>query len=499
MKDSTQRKFGAILSYVSILANTLVQLLYTPILIRFLGQSEYGLYSLISALIGYLTVLDLGFGNALIVYSNKYRASNQKEKEEKLFGMFKIIFYIIGFVIAILGFILFLNTETLFGNTMTDNELNKTKIMMLILIFNLIITFFFNIYQSIISAYEKFTFQKIMSILVTILRPVIMIPFLFMGYKSITLCVVLTSVNLLFCLSNYFYCKNKLKIKVKFSGFDVNIFKVIFSYSFFIFIGVIVEKVNWSLDQFILGACVGTLEIAIYSVAIQFVSLFRNISSAWGGILLPKLSKMVANNCDDTSLNNEFIKYGRIQWFIIFLFMSGLIIFGYEFIKIWAGIEYEKAYYIVLILVIPEAFVLTESLGVYIMQAKNMHKTKAIVSLITAIANVIISIPLALRLGAVGSAIGTALSLVVCNLIVMNIYYQNVVKIDILKFWKNIIINSVPIICLFILVFILSKYIVVFNSLLLIMLGAITYSIISIPSGGAPIPTLTLAKLFVFK
>ena len=92
MSDSTQRKSGAILSYVSIIVNTLIQLLYTPLLIRMLGQSEYGLYSLVASIIGYLTIMDLGFGNAIIVYTAKYRAQGKKEEEQKLHGMFNIVF-----------------------------------------------------------------------------------------------------------------------------------------------------------------------------------------------------------------------------------------------------------------------------------------------------------------------------------------------------------------------------------------------------------------------
>ena len=95
MNKSTQRKSGVILSYVSIIASTLVQLLYTPFLTKMLGQSEYGLYSLIASIIGYLTVLDLGFGNAIIVYTAKYRANNEYEKEKKMQGMFKVIFCIL--------------------------------------------------------------------------------------------------------------------------------------------------------------------------------------------------------------------------------------------------------------------------------------------------------------------------------------------------------------------------------------------------------------------
>ena len=203
MQESRQRKLGAILSYLSIIISTIVQLLYTPLLIRMLGQSEYGLYSLVASIIGYLTILDLGFGNAIVVYTAKYRAQGKKEKEKKLHGMFKMIFYVIGIITMILGLILFFNVDNIFGNTMTSIELNKMKIMMLILTFNLVITFSFNIYSSIISAYEKFVFQKVLAIINTMLKPIIMIPLLFLGYKSITMCVVITIINLIIAISNY--------------------------------------------------------------------------------------------------------------------------------------------------------------------------------------------------------------------------------------------------------------------------------------------------------
>ena len=234
MNDSKERKLGAILSYITIAVNTLIQLLYTPLLIRNLGQSEYGLYSLVSSIIGYLTVLDLGFGNAIIVYTSKYRAQGKKEEEKKLHGMFKIIFIIIGIIAAILGLILYFNVNSIFGKTMTTKEIEKTKIMMLILAFNLMITFSFSIYNSIISAYEKFIFQKIMALINSIMKPLLMIPLLFMGYKSITMCIIITIINIIVLLSNYIYCKKKLCISTKYLGFDKVLFKTILGYSIWI-------------------------------------------------------------------------------------------------------------------------------------------------------------------------------------------------------------------------------------------------------------------------
>ena len=477
MNSSVERKSGAILSYVSIILSTLVQLLYTPLLIRMLGQSEYGLYSLVSSIIGYLTVLDLGFGNAIIVYTAKYRAQKKYEEEKKLHGMFFVVYCLIGVLAGIIGILLYFLVPTIFVATMTSAELEKMKIMMLILAFNLAMTFIFSIYSSIINAYEKFTFQKIISILNTIMKPLLMIPLLFLGYKSITMCVVITIVNIIVLLSNYFYCKKKLNVSIKFMGFDKALFKTIFGYSFFIFLGVVVDKINWSVDQFVLGAVSGTIAVSVYSVASQINTLFVNLSTAVSGVLLPKMSKMVASKASNEEITNEFIKVGRIQYLIIFLMVSGLTLFGKEFIISWVGSEYIDSYYIALILIIPLCLPLIQNLGVSIMQAKNMHKFRSVLLAIIALANIAISIPLAKMYDGIGSAIGTSISLIVGNVIILNIYYHKKVGINVLKFWKEILKMTIPFIIPIAIILIIMNFIEIHGFLNLIAFGGI-YTVI---------------------
>ena len=113
MKEKSQVKIGAILSYVVIALNMLIGVAYTPILTSSLGQSEYGLYSIVSSVISYLTILDFGFGNAIIIYTAKYKAKNEKENEQKLHGMFFIIYTIIGVIAALVGVFLTLNVNFL--------------------------------------------------------------------------------------------------------------------------------------------------------------------------------------------------------------------------------------------------------------------------------------------------------------------------------------------------------------------------------------------------
>ena len=192
-----QLKAGALLNYIVILLNLVVGLLYTPFMLRMMGQSEYGLYSLVASIISYLTVLDLGIGNAVIRYTAKYRAEGKQKEQYEMFGMFLIIHFIIGMISLVIGLVVYFNIEKLFGDTMTIVELNHARIMMLIMIFNLVFTFPMSVFGSIITAYEHFIFPKVVNITRTVLNTAIMIVLLTMGYKAIAMVVLMTIFNVI--------------------------------------------------------------------------------------------------------------------------------------------------------------------------------------------------------------------------------------------------------------------------------------------------------------
>ena len=60
-----QRRAGAVLSYVALIINAITTLVYTPVILSFLSQSEYGVYQLIGSIIAYLSVMDMGLSTTL--------------------------------------------------------------------------------------------------------------------------------------------------------------------------------------------------------------------------------------------------------------------------------------------------------------------------------------------------------------------------------------------------------------------------------------------------
>lgn len=441
----SQLKAGAILSYVLLFLNSAISLIYTPIMLSLLGQSEYGLYSLATSAAGYVSVLNFGLGNALIRYIAKYKALEDEQNCSKLYGMFFIMYIVLGFLALIIGTILTLNADVVFSSSLTPVELFKLKVIMGIMVVNLSIGIGLGMFSVIILAHERFIFQKIIVIFTSLLNPLIMLPLLMMGYGSITMTIVTTSITVITIIINIFYCYKKLNIKVSFISVEKKLFKEVIIFSSFIFLNLVIGQLYWSTDQVLLGIYSGTIAVSIYAIGASFTGYFSGFSSAISNVFLAKVSRMVTKEATNDEISNLFIKIGRIQYIIIAFALSGFIVFGKEFIQLWVGAEYSQSYLIALIILIPMLVSLIQSMGGIILQAKNMQGFKTVINLFMAILNVILTIHFIEFWGVIGCAIATGFSFTLGNIIIMNIYYWRKIKLNIYRFWINMLSMSLPI------------------------------------------------------
>lgn len=475
-----QLKAGAVLNYVVIVLHLLVGLLYTPYMLRMMGQSEYGLYSLVASVIAYLTVLDLGMGNAIIRYTAKFRAEGKTTEQYEMFGMFLVLYIVIGIIAFAAGLGLYFNVDTLFGATMTIEELDKARIMMLFLIFNLAVTFPMSIFGSIITAYERFVFPKVINIIRTLLNTAIMICLLEMGYKAVAMVVLQTVFNLLTLIINYFYCKHKLKIKIFFRNFKWSFLKEVAVYSFWIFLNVIMDRIYWSTGQFVLGAFVGTAAVAVFALAIQLEGIYMNFSTAIGGLFLPKVTSMVTKNDNKKEISDLFIKTGRIQYIVMCLILSGFIVFGQDFITLWAGPGYEEVYIITLMFFVALLIPMIQNLGITILQARNQMKFRSLLYIGIAVVSLVFQIVLSKEYGGIGCAIGISGALLLGQGLIMNIYYRKKQDLDVLHFWKEIAkMSIVPIILIIVSMYFLRN--VILDSWVKLGGAIVLFAIIYIP------------------
>lgn len=434
-----EKKAGVILSYLGQVVKIIVNLIYTPIMLRLLGQSEYGLYQLVYSVVSYLSLLSLGFGSSYLRFYSRYKAQKDEDGVAKLNGMFMLIFCSISVICVLCGTVMVGNIRGIFGTGLTDNEYETAKILMGLLIINLALTFPNSVFNCSITAHEKFLFQKLLILLQNVFSPFLTLPLLIMGYGSIGMVSVTTFLTFVLLLSNVFFCFKKLHIRFMFRGLQVGLLKEMWVFTFFIFLNQIIDQVNWSVDKFLLGRFAGTTAVAVYGVGGQINSMYLEFSTSISNVFVPKVNRIVAESNDNEQLTKLFTKVGRIQFLVLGFVLSGFIFFGYPFVKMWAGEEYGASYAVAILLIAPVTVPLVQNLGIEIQRAKNMHKVRSIVYLFIAIGNVFISIPLIKLMGPAGAALGTAISLFAGNIIFMNWYYHSRIGMNMIYFWQEIV------------------------------------------------------------
>ena len=308
-----QRKAGVVLSYAGEIVKILVNLIYTPVMLRLLGQSEYGLYQLVYSVVSYLSLLSLGFGSSYLRFYSRYKAQKDEDGVAKLNGMFMIIFCSISVICVLCGSVMIGNIRRIFGTGLTNAEYETAKMLMTMLIINLAMTFPNSVFNCSITAHEKFLFQKLLILLQNIFSPFLTLPLLIMGYGSVGMVLVTTVLTFTVLLSNAFYCFRKLHIKFKFKGFQAGLLKEMWAFTFFIFLNQIIDQVNWSVDKFLLGRLSGTTAVAVYGVGGQINTMYQQFSTSISNVFVPKVNRIGAESNDNNQLTKLFTRVGRIQ------------------------------------------------------------------------------------------------------------------------------------------------------------------------------------------
>lgn len=444
----SQRKAAVIVTYATQAVKILSVAFYTPVMLRILGQSEYGTYQLVNSLVSYLGLFSMGFGSSYTRFYMRYAVKRDHEGIADLNGMFLMIFTILAFLAGLCGCAMIYNIHGLLGAGLTADEYHIAVILMKWMVFNLALSFFSSVFDCIVTAHEEFIFQKTVLFLHTLLNPFITLPLLLAGFRSTGMVAAVTGLSVVKCVVTAHFCFRKLNVRFSFKKMKFSLLKEIWGFTFYIFLNQIIDQIAWNVDKFLLGRMSGTAAVAVYGLAGPLNAMYLEISGAVSGPFAPEINRMVAGGADDRDFSRIFIKVGRIQALLLFLVISGYIWFGKAFMVLWGGPEYEESYVVGLFLMVPVTVALTQNLGIEIQRAKNKHRVRSVVYTVIAACNIAVSIPLIRAFGAVGAAMGTALSLIPGSIVFMNLYYQYAIGLDMKEFWrqmKKIFIAGLPV------------------------------------------------------
>lgn len=440
------RKIGVILSYVMMIFEVLSTLLLTPFIIRTLGQAEYGVYKLSASVVAYLLLLDLGVGNAITRYIAKFRASGEKEQSQKFLGVATIYYTVIALVALIAGVVLIAVFPKAFAKGLTASEIKLGQELLFITMINAAVTLGTAAYNNVIIAYERFTVSKGVPIIQIIVRMALTVVMLKGGFGSVG--IVMVNLLMTVVCRGFFiiYVLFRLKLRPKFKGIEISFVKEIILYSSMILIQMIATQLNATVDQILIGSLVASSAaiLAVYSVGTQVTQYFQSMGTAFTGVLMPGIVKMVESGVDSKTLTDEMIRIGRIILIVLGLIWGGFLACGQQFITLWAGADNSNAYFVAVILMTAYMFILTESIGTQILWAMNQHKEQAILKGIIVLLNILLTVVLIKWQPLIGATIGTFISLVLGDVVVMNVIFRKKLKMNLGYYYKGLTKGILP-------------------------------------------------------
>jgi O-antigen/teichoic acid export membrane protein len=439
----SQRRYGTVLSYLSIFINILTGLLFTPYLVKSLGKAEYGLFTIVGSLIANLAILDLGLSDSVVRYVAKFRALSDRESEDNFLALVTVIYAGIAVLVTLVGIVLITQLPRIFHRTLSAQDLEAARLMLVILIANVAATMLFSAVSATLVAYESFILLRLLEIGSILLSTLAMVAALKMGYKAVAIVAVTASVNALVLFTKVVYAFFVLKIRLKFSKLDWGFTREVFKYSAAIFIVVIVEQIYWKLDGVILGAMVSTSVVAVYTIGMSFSKYFMSFSTAISKVLMPKVVRSVEQGATGVELTDLLISISRIQSIVLMPILAGLVVFGREFIHLWVGPDFAPAYFVMLVTVIPYSLDLMGNIRNQIMQAKGIYWYRSVTILVISLVNVVATIILIKMMGMVGAAISTGLGIFVGYLVV-NYILKIKVGIDVTRYGRELFSGLLP-------------------------------------------------------
>lgn len=434
---SSQRKIGALLGYANIAVKNLVNLVYTPMLLAFVGQADYGVFQTSNSFVFSLTLLSFGFSQAYVRFYTLKKAKGGADGIRHLNGMYLLLYLGVCAIALALGFAFAANVGLFFSNGFTSDQVTLAKTLMIVMSVNIACTLFSTVFDAYILVHEQFKFQQTRQLLTTLATPIVAYLLLYAGMGAVGVAIAQLSVSVALLVLNAQFAVCKLGMRFDVRRFDGALFKAIAAFSGWIFANQICDLVNQNVPNVLLGALASATAVAVFAVSVQIRTVFVSLSTAMSNVFIPKINRIVAMSCDDMELTRLMARVGRYQMFLFCWVYCGFVLLGRFFVVEWAGEGFADAYWLICIMVLPLGVPLCQNTGIEIQRAKNRHKARSLALLLMAAFNVLFTSAAAPSLGYWAPAIAYVASIVLGNGLFMNWYYQKRMGLDMGYFWKR--------------------------------------------------------------
>jgi len=395
---------------VSQVLTFLINFALLPFMVFHVGKEVYGVYILVVTFTGYMGLMDFGVGGTTIKYVAEFAPKGDNKKVNDIISASFSFFMIIGILAAALLFML----SFCFDRIFKIDVYNMTIARHLFLIAAASSLFIWpgRTFDYALQGFQRYDRFAVNNIIFTVLTG-ISAYFIFTNNMGIVCFLAVSSIfSILKCISAYLIVnKSILKEHIKFPYFHKETFKMIFDFSFYLFLSSLATILIFNVDNIIVGAFVTVAAVTLYNAGLNLQQGFRMINALIEGPLFPAYVEMESKGELERQRAILF-KGTKYKAFVFIPFVLITIIFAKPFIKCWMGDIFLAGVVPAQILIAFWLFNSILDIGAGMLTAKGYVKTIFKIVFINAVANLGLSLILVRYFGIIGVALGTTIPMV---------------------------------------------------------------------------------------
>ena len=386
-------------------------------MVRSLGNTYYGIWVIMMQFTGYLGILELGVRSSIVKYVAEYAAKEEKTKLNQIVSSAFSIYLLI----ALFSILVSLALAVLFPYFLNVEHASLFVVRIIVIITGITVAqgFVFNTFYGILMGLQRYDLFTRVSIISSIVRAILIVVFLKLGYGVIALALIQLAINLSSNLAAYYYCKKQLPyLKITWFGKSDGAYRIVLGYGMQSFFVTISQKVIYQTDSFVIGGFIGASAVTFYSIPLTMIEYMRRLVIAMTEVFVPFASELGARR-EFAKIKELLIRGTRTSILVGLPICIVYLIMGERFIALWMGPEYAQAGTgALLILVIAQIFSITHLTSREILFGLSLQRINAYCYGIEAIANLGLSIIFVRQLGIEGVALGTAIPHIIIVLFV---------------------------------------------------------------------------------
>jgi O-antigen/teichoic acid export membrane protein len=395
--------------YAVITANVVIGLVLLPFNVAHLGPAAYGLWLLTASLTAYFSILDLGYGAALVRYVARYRALGDARGINETASTLFVAYGIVGIVGYVAAWVVSFHLGRFFAIDAGQAEIGGAILRIVALQFALSLPF--QTYGAVVNGFQRYDANNIVALVSAIVVAIVNVAILSGGYGLVPLVAATTAVRLValgIYRANAYVIFPGLRVRPSLASWRR--LHEVSGFSIYTFLIGAANRMNYSVDPLVIGAVLGSAPVALWGVAQRIIWSTQSLTNQLNTVLFPVVVDS-DTRANARRLRRILIEGTRLSLATVLPITGALVILAGPLIRAWVGPGFEASVLVLQLLAAATAIRVGNATATTLLKGSGRHRFIAMSNLATALVNLALSIVLARYLGLPGVALATLVPL----------------------------------------------------------------------------------------